>query len=73
MNTKTFLVILAILVGTTAILAYDSKGSVNGLSGANSDSDISLTTNPDPLQPGPATFFIEVKDKSGKPVDTAQV
>lgn len=73
MNTKTFLVILAIVVGTIAILAYDSKGSVNGLSDANSDSDISLTTNPDPLQPGPATFFIDVKDKNEKPVDTAKV
>ncbi len=73
MNIKTFLVILAIVVGTTAILAYDSKGSVNGLSDTNSDSGISLTTNPDPLQPGPATFFIDVKDKSGKPVDKARV
>jgi len=73
MNTKTFLVILAIVVGTIVILTYDSRGNVNGISDANSNSGISLSTNPDPLQPGPATFFIDVKDKAGKPVDKAKV
>ena len=64
---------MAIMVGTITILVYDSERSVNGISDTNSDSNISLSTNPDPLQPGPATFFIDVKDKSGKPVDTAKV
>lgn len=73
MNTKTLLVILAIMVGTIVILGYDSKGSVNGISDTDNNSGISLSTKPDPLQPGPATFFIEVKDKSGKPVDSAKV
>lgn len=73
MNTKTLLVILAIVVGTIVILTYDSRGNVNGTSDTNSSSGISLSTNPDPLQPGPATFFIDVKDKSGKPVNSAKV
>ena len=74
MNTKTLLVSLAIMVGTIAILAFDTKGSTNdGTSNVNGSSGISLSTNPDPLQPGPATFFIDVKDKSGKPVDSAKV
>lgn len=74
MNTKTFLVILAIIVGTIAILAFNTKGSSsNGSPDTDSASGISLSTKPDPLQPGPATFFIDVKDKAGKPVDTAKV
>jgi len=74
MNTKTLLVILAIMVGTIAILAFDSKGSSsNGAPDSNNTTGIALSTKPDPLQPGPATFFIDVKDKSGKPVDTAKV
>lgn len=74
MNTKTLLVILAIMVGTIAILAFDTKGSaIGGTSNINSGSGISLSTNPDPLQMGAATFFIDVKDKSGKPIDTAKV
>ena len=39
----------------------------------SSVNEISLSTQPDPLQPGPATFMIDVKDKSGKPVDNAKV
>ena len=74
MNTKTLLIILAIMIGTIAILAFDTKGSSNnGTPDENNNEGISLSTNPDPLQPGPATFFIDVKDKSGKPVDTAKV
>ena len=49
MNTKTLLVILAIMVGTIAILGYDSKGSVNGISDTDNNSGISLSTKPDPL------------------------
>ena len=73
MNTKTLLVIMAIMVGTIVVLVYDPKGSINGISDTNSNSSISLSTNPDPLQPGPATFFIDIKDKSGKLIDTAKV
>ena len=61
------------MVGTIVILIYDPKGNIYGSSDTNSNSRIRLSTNPDPLQPGPATFFIDIKDKSGKPVDTAKV
>ena len=64
---------MAIMVGTIVVLVYDPKGSINGISDTNSNSSISLSTNPDPLQPGPATFFIDIKDKSGKLIDTAKV
>ncbi len=53
------------MIGIIAILAFNAKGG--------SSYGISLSTNPDPLQPGPATFMIEVKDKDGKPVDNATV
>ena len=73
MNTKTFLVILTIVIGTIAIISFDSKGTVNGISDINTNLGITISTNPNPLQPGPATFFIDIKDKHGKPVDTAKV
>lgn len=73
MNIKTFLVILTIVVGTIVIISFDSKGSVNGISSINTDSRIAITTSPDPLQPGQATFFIDIKGKNGKPVDNAKV
>lgn len=34
---------------------------------------ISLSTNPYPLKMGPATFIIDIKDNTGKPVDNATV
>ena len=72
MNTKTLLVIVGIIVSIGIIFEVkDMLGS--GAQAANSASGISLSTNPDPLQPGPATFFIDIKDKNGKPVDTAKV
>lgn len=49
-------------VRTSTIAAFDSGSQV-----------ITLTTSPNPLRPGPATFIIEVKDENGKPVDNAIV
>lgn len=72
MNTKTLLVIVAIIVSVGIIFEVKDMLS-SGAQATNSTSGISLSTNPDPLQPGPATFFIDIKDKSGKPVDTAKV
>jgi hypothetical protein len=40
---------------------------------ASGSEAVSLTTNPNPLRTGPATFIIDVKDKSGKAVDNAKV
>lgn len=47
------------------------KSSSMGDSGTSDG--ISLSTDPNPLRPGRATFMIDVKDKNGKPVDNATV
>ena len=61
------------MVGAIAILGWKVKSA--SVLGANSNSgeSISLSTNPNPLRLGQATFMIDVKDKSGKPVDNATV
>jgi len=69
MNTKTVLIILAIMIGIIMIFGFKVMSPGNN----SSVNEISLSTQPDPLQPGPATFMIDVKDKSGKPVDNAKV
>lgn len=72
MNMRTILVIIAIIVSIGII--FEVKDMLGGdAQTANNTSGISLSTNPDPLQPGPATFVIEVKDKNGKLVDNAKV
>lgn len=67
MSNKILLVILAIMIVITMVYGWYVTFP------SNSDGPISLSTSPNPLQPGPATFFIDVKDKNGKPVDTAKV
>ncbi len=73
MNSKIIVIILAVMVGAIAILGWKVKSA--SVLGANSNSgeSISLSTNPNPLRLGQATFMIDVKDKSGKPVDNATV
>ncbi len=71
MNNKTLLIVLAVIVVAVAILGWKSMSTPS--SGTGSESGISLSTNPNPLRPGLATFMIDVKDKSGKPVDNATV
>jgi len=67
MSNKTLLIILAIMTVVTMIYGWK-------VTFASSESGpISLSTSPNPLQPGPATFFIDVKDKNGKPVNNATV
>ncbi|MEK7096994.1 MAG: FixH family protein [Patescibacteria group bacterium] len=73
MNNKILLVILAIMIGVTAIFGWNVTFPPNSDAIANGSGGISLSTEPNPLQPGPATFIIEVKDKSGKTVDNATV
>ena len=72
MNIRTLLIIIAIIVSMGIIFEVKDILS-NGILAVSSTSGISLSTNPDPLQPGPATFLIDVKDKNGKPVDDAKV
>ncbi|MDO8610467.1 MAG: FixH family protein [bacterium] len=61
------MVILAIMIVVTMIYGWKVTFP------SNEGGPISLSTSPNPLQPGPATFFIDVKDKNGKPVDNATV
>ncbi len=69
MNNKTLLIILAIMVSAVAYFGWKaSSGPSSGTGGG-----ITLSTDPNPLRPGKATFMIDVKDKSGKPIDNATV
>lgn len=73
MNNKTLLVLLAILVVAGAYLGWKSMSIPTLGTSSGTDSGIVLSTNPNPLRPGQATFIIDVKDNSGKPVDNAVV
>jgi len=73
MNNKMLLIVLAVMVGAVVILGWkvmsnSTPGTTSGAAGG-----ISLSTNPDPLQLGQATFMIDVKGNNGKPVDDATV
>ena len=60
------------MIGVTAVFGWNvTFGSSTDVS--SNEGGISLSTNPNPLQPGPATFIIEVKDKNDKPVNNATV
>lgn len=66
--------LIALMIGVAIIVGLGWKTlSVSGDSTGPGNEAVSLTTNPNPLQMGPATFIIAVKDKTGKPVDNATV
>ena len=69
---KILLLLLLVIIGAMAILGLKIR-SASVLGTNTSNGSISLSTNPNPLRPGPATFLIDIKDKSGKPVDNAVV
>lgn len=71
MNSKNLLIVVIILVGVIGILGWKIK-SVSS-SGGNSKEAITLTTEPNPLKIGQATFIIMVKDNAGKAVSDATV
>lgn len=71
MNSKNLLIILVILVGVIGILGWRIKSTSS--SAENNNETITLTTEPNPLKLGPATFIITVKDNQGKAVDKATV
>lgn len=73
MNNKTLLIVLAVMIGAVTILEWKVMSASNSSSVSGSNSAISLSTDPNPLRPGQATFMIDVKDKEGKPVDNATV
>ena len=73
MNNKTLLALLAVLVVAVAYLGWKSMSIPTPGTSADSSGGITLSTSPNPLRLGQATFMIDVKDKSGKPVDDATV
>jgi len=74
MNSKTLLILLAIMLGAIAILGWKVMSASNSDSpSSGGKTTISLSTNPNPLRLGQATFTIEVKDEKGKSVDDATV
>ena len=73
MNSKTLLIILAVIIGAVAVLGWKVMSVPNPDTSSGSNDAISLFTDPNPLRLGQATFMIDVKDKSGKPVDNATV
>ncbi len=73
MNTKILLILLILMFGAIGYLSLKvNSSSVLGTS-TNGSGLISLSTNPNPLKPGPATFLIDLKDKNGKVVNDAKV
>ncbi len=72
MNKTTLFVVLAIVIGTIIILTLDTSGNSDSIT-SNAATGISLSTSPNPLRPGMATFIFNVKDKNGKPVNDAKV
>lgn len=71
MNSKNLLIAVIILVGVIGILGWKIKSASS--SSGNSKEAITLTTEPNPLKIGQATFIIIVKDNNGKAVDNATV
>ena len=66
--------LIALVIGAVVILGLGWKVlSGSSISTGSGNEPVSLTTNPNPLRTGPATFIIDVKDKDGKPVDNATV
>ena len=72
MQNKNLLIALAIGAVIIVGLGWKVLSGSSASEGWGSEA-VSLTTNPSPLQMGPANFIIDVKDKNGKPVDNATV
>ena len=73
MNNKMLLIVLAVMVVAVVALGWKTMSIPTPGSSAGAEAGISLSTNPNPLRLGQATFMIDVKDKNGKPVDNATV
>lgn len=68
MNKKTLIILLGLVFGAFVLMGFKILSLENSGTGL-----ITLTTNPNPLQPGPASFTFVVKDKNGQPVNNAKV
>lgn len=65
---RILIISISILVGMIAILGYKINSASSSTGGG-----ITISTSPNPLTIGPATFIITVKDKAGKLVNDATV
>ena len=61
------------MIGAVAILGWKVISTSSSDSVPSDSGTISLSTDPNPLRLGQATFMIDVKDKNGKSVDNAAV
>lgn len=73
MNNKTLLTVLAVMVVAVGVLGWKTMSIPTPGNSAGTDSGITLSTSPNPLRLGQATFMIDVKDNNGKAVDDATV
>lgn len=81
MSNKNYLpVVLIVAIAIIGFLSFKfifsnpgKTGSLDERTTASADSQISLSTNPNPPKLGKATLVIAVKDKDGKAVDNAKV
>ncbi len=74
MSNKILVGLLAVMILGIGYFVMQGKSSTSSQSsGGDGNTVITLSTNPNPLTFGPATFVIEVKDKNGKSVDNAKV
>src|SRR3989304_111681 len=66
--------LIALVIGAIIVVGLGWKVLSGPSSSAGTGSEAgTLTTDPNPLRTGPATFIIDVKDEAGKPVDNATV
>src|SRR3989344_7832280 len=66
--------LIALVIGAIVVVGLGWKVLSGPSSSAGTGSEtVTLTTDPNPLRTGPATFIIDVKNKDGKPVDDATV
>ena len=62
--------LIALVIGAIVVVGLGWKVLSGSSSSAGTGSEtVVLTTDPNPLRTGPATFIIDVKNKDGKPVD----
>lgn len=72
MNNKVLLIALVVMIIVIGVMSWKIN-SVRILGAKTDKSPITLSTSPNPLRLGRATFMIDVVDENGRPVDNARV
>ena len=73
MNNRTMMILLGVVVLIIGFLGYRVMSLSSTSNTGNNSEQVSLTTDPNPLSMGPATFIISVKDEKGQSVKNARV